>query len=492
MRRLTLLAVAILVAVVPVTVAGAGVNASVTGVDVTPSGPAPGETVTFTPTVRNLQSSSDSLDIRAIALRRAGGGGITEYTRVRNVGTITPGSEIQVPLTHTFETAGTRDMRVFVYAYNPNASETVQLRYPVSVSVRERHPQLDIKANDSVAGVPSSGTVTVANGLDTNVSNAEITVSGDGVTMLEERTVVATLGPGDTVTAPFRFRPESEGPHELEATLSYTIAGDTERTVTRSKTIRSEGLREGVVLDATGVGSGGDRALAVDVINRGNAPIEDVVVTAASDNATFRQAIVREVEPGSSERVRLNATLSEPRANVTVETRYEVGTAERRATTTTELRSAPGTIGLTGLSVSREGGVVQITGSASNLGMTEANSVVLSVVPTDSVEPAAPNKDYFVGTVPASDFVSFDLTARTDGNVTSVPVEVSYLVDGDRKRQTVQVNAGSADTSQNRTPTDQRSSSGLLPVAAVGAVALLIVGGILVRRYQRGDDDEDL
>ncbi|WP_254280268.1 hypothetical protein [Haloarcula marina] len=494
MRRVTLLAVAVLVTVtaVPVTVAAAGVNATVTDVSVSPSGPAPGETITFTPTIRNLQSSDDPLEIRSIALRRAGGGGVTEYTRVQNIGTLSPGSDVRVPLTHTFDSPGSRDLRVFVYGYNPNTDESVQLRYPVSVRVAERHPQLDIQTNDSVAGVASTGTVTVANGLDAPVSNVEVTVSGSDVTMLDGRTVVATLPEGETVTAPFRFRPESDGPHELEATLSYTIAGDTDRTVTRRTTIQTEVLREGVVLDAAGVGSGDSRSLAVDVINQGNAPVENVVVTAAADNATFRRAIVEAVPAGSARQVTLNATMTEPRADVTVDATYDVGTRQRQATTTTELRSVPGSIDLTGLSVTRDGGVLQITGSASNIGMTTADSVVVRVVPTENVDPAAPNRDYFVGTVPASDFVSFDLTARTEGNVSSVPVEVSYLVDGDRKRQTFDVGVATVDNDV-ATPSGTGGGPGaFLPILAVAAVAVVVVVALLVRRSRRGDDELDV
>ncbi|WP_276271443.1 hypothetical protein [Haloarcula litorea] len=490
MRRL-IVALVVLATVVPATVAGAGVNATITDVDVSPGAPAPGETITFTPTVRNLQSSDDPLRIRAIALRRASGG-LTEYTRVESVGTISPGADISVPLTHAFDNTVTRDLRVFVYAYNPNTGDSVQLRYPVTVSVRERHPQLAIETNDSIAGVDSSGHVTVANGLNTSISNVEVSVDGDGVEMLDGRTVFASLAAGETATAPFRFRPESSGPHELTATLSYTIASGTDRTVRRTETIRTEELREGVVLDASGVGSGQNRALAVDVINQGNAPIQDVVVTATSENATFRRAIVREVGPGNATEVRLNTTLTEPRADVAVEATYEIGTAERSASATAELRSVPGTIDLTGLTVTREGGRLQITGSASNVGMTTANSVVVGVVPTDGVTPVAPNKDYFVGTVPASDFVSFDVYARTDGDVSAVPVEVSYLVDGDRKRQTFRVDVAS-DAPDRETPSSSGDGLGLLPVVAVAGVALLVVVGILVRWYRRDDgDDADL
>ena len=496
MRRLTavLVGVMVLVGTVPIAVTAAGVNASVTEVTLSPSSPAPGETVTITPTIRNLQGSNASLEIRSVALRGSGFG-VDELKRIESVGTISPGSQLDVPLTYTFDNEGKRDIRVFVYGVNTATGNAVQLRYPVTVTVREQHPQLDIKTNESVVGVESGGTVTIANGLETPISNVELLVDGQNVEMIEDRTVFASIDSDEVETASFSFRPERAGTQPVSATLHYTINGDTQRTVTRTKTIRPDGLREGVSLDASPVGSGEDRALSVDVINQGNTPVESVVVTADSENATFRRAIVEEIPAGTAESVRLNATLSEPMANVEVRAEYEVGTRQRTTATTTDLRSAPGTITLTGLDVVRQGGQLQISGSASNIGMTEASSVLVSVVDTEQVTPAFPNKEYFVGTVPSSDFVSFDVYAQTSGNVSSVPLEVSYLVDGERERQTFRVDVTGAEPAVPVRPNQNANDGGggmfggLLPVVGVGAVAALVIVVVLVRWYRRGDEE---
>jgi len=493
MRRLLVVALVVLAAA-PGVVAGAQINASVTNVTVAPTSPAPGESVTFTPTIRNLQSSGDPLEIRAVTIRGVGGDGIDEYARVTNVGTLSPGAEVSLPLTHTFEDAGTRDLRVYVYAENANTGKDVELRYPISVSVEERHPQVGVQTDDSVAGVASNGTVTVANGLDTSVSNVEVSVSGDGARVLDDRSVFASLGEGETAQAEFRFRPERAGTHELTATVSYTLPSGTERTVTQNRTIETEAYRGGVVLDTSRSGSGTDQTLAVDIVNKGNTPAEDVVVTAVSENATVSQTIVRSVPASSTKRVRLNATLSERSATVLVSAAYESGSAQRRVNTTTTLRSAPGSIDLTGLDVTRESGVLQITGSTSNVGAMTVRSVVVRVLPGENVEPAAPNRDFFVGEVPGSDFSSFDLTARASGNVTSIPLEVSYLVDGTRVRQqfAAPVDPGLTGQQVEQAGSAGGPGAGLFAVVGLGAVVLLVVAGLLVRRYRRGDDDDEI
>ncbi|MUV51024.1 hypothetical protein [Haloarcula sp. CBA1122] len=487
------LACLVVVGSLPLSVAGASVNASISNVEVSPSSPAPGETVTFDTTVRNLESSDAPLEINDIAIRKSGGRGITEYERVSNLGSIAPGSTLEVPLTASFDSSGSKDLRIIVYGRDRGTGENVELRYPVKLNVKERHPQVDITANDSVAGVESTGEVTVANGLDTQITNVEVVVEGDGVEMTKSRTVRSSVAQNGSITAPFRFRPESAGEHSLTATISYTVDGDTTRNTTRTTVIESDPLRNSVELDTTAVGSGTDRALRVAVSNGGNAPLSDVMISATSENASFQRVLLENISASTTRQVRLNATMDEPRADVTVTANYELGTETEQTTTETTLRSVPGTIDLTGLDVVRQGGRLQISGSASNVGSTDADSVLVSVVNTETVTPATPNRDYFVGTVPASDFVSFDVYARTEGNVTSVPLEVTYLVDDTRKRQTFDVDldrlGGMAPQPEQDGDSEGGDQNSMLPVFVAGGLALLVVVGVLVRRYRRGDDD---
>ncbi|WP_324661787.1 COG1361 family protein [Haloarcula sediminis] len=491
MRRLVVAALVVL-ATLPALAAGAQVNASITGVTVSPQSPAPNESVTFTPTIRNLEGSGDAMVIDSVELRPSGGQGLPVYTRAQNLGTLSPGAKITVPLTHRFEEPGTRDLRIHVDAQNANTDESVELRYPVSLSVQKRHPQIDVQTNDSVAGVATNGSVRVANGLDTGVSNVEVAVSGDGVTVFDDRSVFASLEQGGTATADFRFRPERAGVNELTATVTYTLPSGTERTVTRNQTIETEPARRGVVLETSRSGSGTEQTLTVDIVNQGNAPAEDIVVTGVSENATISQTIVDSVPASSTRQVRLNATLSEPRADVAVTADYESGTVQRSVNATATLRATPASIELTGLDVAREDGLLQVTGSTSNVGTTTARSVVVRVVPSETVEPAPPNRDFFVGEVPGSDFSSFDLTARATGNVSSIPLEVSYLVDGERITETFAAPVDSGLAGQEEQQTGGGPGVGLFAVLGLGVVTVLAVAGLLFRRYRRGDDDDDV
>ena len=113
------------------------------------------------------------------------------------------------------------------------------------------------------------------------------------------------------------------------------------------------------------------------------------------------------------------------------------------------------------------------------------NSVVLAVVPAEGVEPVAPNREYFVGTVPASDFVSFDLTARIDDDVTSVPVRVTYLADGVERSEDVSVPYEPPETVAGES--DGGGGLGLLgSVVLLVAVVAVAAGGVLWWRRRDG------
>jgi len=375
MERLTLVLTGVIViASLAVPVAGATIDASVTDVEVAPSTPAPGESVTLTATIKNRASSTSALDVQSVAVRSAGGG-INEYARVRNVGRLSPGTSLDLPLTISFDSAGQRDLRVIVYGNNG-----IELRYPVIVDVEEQHPQLDIQANESVEGVESTGTVTVANGLSSDISNVRVTVEGSEVEMTEKQSVLASLASGESATSEFGFRPESAGRHNVTATVQYSIEG-TSRTVSQTTEIRTKRAKQ--------------------------------------------------------------------------------------------------SISLTGIDVTREGEKFQISGSASNIGTSDIESVLVSVKSTDGVDPAMPNREYFVGTIPASDFVSFDVYARTDDSTSAIPLEVSYLINGERQQQTIPVTVADSTRDQQVGSTTDGGMSGSIAIV-LGAVITLAVGVIIV------------
>jgi hypothetical protein len=374
--------------------------------------------------------------------------------------------------------------------YTTAGGTTDSVTEQVTIHAERVRPQLDVAVNDSVVDVESSGSVTVANGIGTGVRNVELTVAGEGVTVSDDRSVFTQVADGEAVETTFDFEAESAGEHTLNATLTYT-SGGVVRTVSEAVTVDADPLRDRVSLEATTERSGDSQVVVVDVFNQGNAPATNVTVTGSSADASLQRVLIGRVPPGETRTVRLNTTLSADRAELSVRATYDLADERGETSASTAITQTPGTIGLTGVQAVPEGGSLRISGSASNLGTTDAQSVLVSVVETDRVRPVEPNPEFFVGPVPASDFASFDVYAATQGNVTEVALEVRYIVDGDQRSRTVTIDTASATQAlAAQQGPSSRDDDGSLPVVsiAVGLVVALVVVAVIVQAWRASRD----
>lgn len=595
--RSLLLVTALLVASSPGLAAAVQSDVMISTVDVSPSEPVPGDEVTIESTIENADSVGFFVD--KVTIEEATDDEDVDpevYDKVLDIGSIGAGDSRQVPLTTAFDAAGSYDLRVKVWGRASDGGQRTRIQFPVSVEVRDRSPLVDIDVNESVVGVQSEATVTLANRFSDEIEDVQLAVDGESMTITNKREVVGAVGSGQTRAVEFGYRPASPGAHALTTTVTYRRPSGTLDTVTASTTVRAESVKplvdvsvndstagfaaDGTVEVANGVGADlrnvevtvdsedanirNDRAvytripdgeavttsfefaadeagphevtarlsyttgdgtvrqaretvsvttepvadrvslevssvqrtdsqdIVVDVINQGNGPVENVSVRGSSPNATIRGALLGRVPSGESGSVRLNTTLSADRATVDVAATYDLGNRQGRSLATTNLTRTPGRITLTGVEVVPEDDRLRISGSASNLGTSDAQSVLVRVRETERITPSEPAREFFVGTVPASDFVSFDVYATTDGNVSTIPLAVSYLVDDDRRTRTVDVDAraGSAALAGS----DQARENGadgppLVPIA-FGLLVALVVIAIMVRawRASRGSD----
>jgi hypothetical protein len=111
----------------------------------------------------------------------------------------------------------------------------------------------------------------------------------------------------------------------------------------------------------------------------------------------------------------------------------------------------------------------------------------------------SPSGEYFVGGVEASEFATFELTAQTDSNASSVPVVITYIVDNERVTTTQQVDLTAAGTSaavsappddgatsggDASSPRSEATGSGGLPLgllAGGAAVITILLAGVAYR-----------
>ncbi len=465
-----------LLLVLPASAGVGAVSVYVEDVTVSPAQPAPGERFTVTVTIQNPASSSVAFEVRDVALR-SGPERFQEYTRVEDLGTIPPGGSMKVPLTHSFDSAGVRDLRVFVFGREDGSP--VELKYPVVIPVRVGGPQLSVATGDPVVGAPTRVNVTAVNGEDTVARNVKLTLAGENVDVENATRVSPSLESGETHSFAFLVTPTAERA-SVTATLRYTNAAGNLRTLTDEVQLDAEPLEEDVSIEASVEQRGITPPIAVRLSNFGNAPLERVDVTAAANGSVVGRVPVEEIPADSSRTVLLNVSnVGETTVRVTAS--YETGDLRGSAETSLDYRPSPGQIRLTGVDFEREDDRIRISGSASNVGLTEADSVVVRVVESDGVTPARPYREFFVGTVPASDFASFDLYATVDPGTETIPVEVAYLVDGEQRTVVQQLDAGDLPPA----PVQQQGAGVSLPLILGGLLAVVVVvGGVVfvVRR----------
>ena len=478
MNRSLLLAVLLAVSVLApaVSLVADGQSASVAIADVTtaPEQPNPGETFRVRTTVTNGQSAPGAFEITDVYVRRAGSA--REFARVEDVGGVQPGGSLTVPLPMSLDDAGTYDLRVYVVG-ELNGTRT-RLQYPLLVSVRESGPQLLVETNETVVGADSTARVTVVNAGETPVSTLRLSVGGENVTVDSPNRILTGLAAGEQRTLDVTVTPTDAGA-TLQTALSYTSEAGDARTVRSTTPVEPAPLERDVALEARLLAAGADPPIGVTVRNFGNAPLEDVAVSIIADGTVVARRTAPDVAADAERDLRVNVT-DVPTGPVDVRVAYETAGTQASERTTLQYRSNPGRVAVTGVDYEVEDGTVFVSGSVANVGLTDVNGVVVRVVPAPGVDPVRPYPDYFVGTVPASDFATFDLSAAVAEDVDAVPVEVRYLVQGEQRVVTTNVSVA-----DRPAPVPAASGGPSTVVLGAGALGVLAVVTVTVYLYRR-------
>ncbi|WP_435194164.1 hypothetical protein [Natronomonas sp. EA1] len=481
MSRLAAVAFACLLVASSVSVVAAQeAQVTISGTETTPEPAIVGETITVAPTVVNQQSSPTSFEIELVRIRGLSDEEASGTDPIRDLGTLTPGSDLRIPFGITFKQAGVQRFRIEVIGEDGQGND-IRLEYPVTVRVRDEHPEVSIRTDATLTtGFAERVNVTVSNGFEREIRSVDVSLAGTELTARQVSDGAPRIAGGEAETFRFDVRTNRAGRWPLTATVTYRTTTGLERTVVVDRSLRFDPLREEVTLDAD-TPREGRLAVPVTLGNFGNAPIENVVIRGEASNGSVSPVAVGTVPAGTTRRVLVNVSDVETRATVTLTASYDLG--DTRGSVTAESRvvaepDVPGEIELTGLDVEREDGRLHVTGTASNVGLRKVDSVIVRVRDTDLVQGVAPNREYFVGTVPASDFVSFDVFATAEEGATAIPLTVTYLSDGERKTLRTSVPyEPPADTGDTG---DTGSDSGLLVYVGGAVVALLVVGIVAV------------
>lgn len=271
------------VAVVPGLVAAQDADVAITSVNVTPNDPAPGETFTITANLSNLESSGGPVDVTAVYVRGQGDG-INEYGRVNNMGSISAGSSIAVPLSATIDGTGTKNLLVTTRVRTADG-DYQDVEYPVTVTVEEPNDVLlSVPTTEAPVGDQTPVNVTIANGNPAPISGVELTMGGDA-TVENPRRVAASIDAGTERHFQYDVTFDEPGTRTLNATITYSTDDGATRTVSQPRAVAvgndsdAGGIRGEIRL--TGVDASGSGVVTIqgDAANVGGTNVDSVLLS---------------------------------------------------------------------------------------------------------------------------------------------------------------------------------------------------------------------
>lgn len=237
--------------------------------------------------------------------------------------------------------------------------------------------------------------------------------------------------------------------------------------------------------------------VSVDVVNRRPNDITSVIVTPHADGMTFSPSdyFVGSIPEGnkSTAMFTLNTmNCDEGYKDVSFTATYFNGdnlhSSDIESREVRIIKQSP--LVFTGIEIESAGSTYTISGDLNNFGITDAKNVMVSIDDLEGVQPVQPYANYFVGTLEADDFSSFELSARvTSKNVTSIPVLIEFR-DPDNAYTSIGQEISLEAVSSYSNSDDEGSSIGTWIVAGLIAIAIVAVIGYSWKKRRDEEKEE--
>jgi hypothetical protein len=418
----TVLVVGCLAAAIGLAGAVPDARLTVSQTTVTPTAPDTGETVTVEATIQNSAGSDSGVTLDRISLVDEQSN--RTYDAAEDVGALSVGDGVTVPLATSFDETGIYDLLIVVETTDGDG-DTVQISHPVRIIV---------------------GGVT-----------AEATEDDVEVSVREAR-------PAD-----LESDEDQEQPSFDTSALGGAVSG-----------VPVGGIGQGSE-ESSDQGSV-ENMLLVEVANFGTATARDVVVDPGGNTTPLPRRPVDDVPPGTIKTALVDAGRLDQSAQLDITARYSLGNDRLSSTATYAHRLTRAELTTTDVDMITEDGQLVITGNVANTGAGPAGGAVIEVVGTETLRPTYPQRSYFVGSVPKSDFVGFELTVSVDDSDATerVPLSITYLDDGVERQRTVEL---------AYQPRNTGGGGGGTPLVQIALVmSALAIGGGAALIWRRRDD----
>lgn len=299
---------AVAAVVVVAALAGPGTavpNAQLTVSDVTtaPAQPTVGEPVTITPTVSSSVGSDEPVEITAANATIDG----REIDRKRNLGTLSPGDDLSVPFTTTFDEPGTYTV-TFTFVGTDDAGERVSVTREETVvvsavpAVRLTVDNVAVQPATPTAGAPVTLPITVDNSAgSTQPLEVDTVELLDGNETLASASGVGAVSAGGSITVPLTTTFDRPGQKALTARLTGTNANDEPVAVTRPVQIAVEAGAPTLEINNRSAIEGRASAISMTISNPTQGTLRNIVTTVSADGgeAVINRRVVPALAAGA-------------------------------------------------------------------------------------------------------------------------------------------------------------------------------------------------
>ncbi|MCD4807067.1 MAG: hypothetical protein K8R13_05755 [Methanococcoides sp.] len=273
--------------------------------------------------------------------------------------------------------------------------------------------------------------------FDMNAYIASITLAGNSnIDVISKGyTDIGLLGPKDTIKLTFNVRAKDNATNGIHFLNMEVVGGSDMYDLNYNIPVKIDN-RDLKLIMATMPSTVMNEisTIELDIINTRPNEVNNVIITPEGDGVRFNpsEVFVGVIPSGnkSTVTVTLNtmaSTSGEKEVSFTASffngDNYHVS---GKKDSTIDVVEQPSLI-FTSIEVKNIGKQYTFTGDINNFGTTDAKNVLVSVAGSDDIKPMQPYANYFIGTLEADDFSSFELSAQIlSSNVTKVPILIEF------------------------------------------------------------------
>lgn len=338
--------------------------------------------------------------------------------------------------------------------------------------------------------------------LDMNAYVASASLAGNSNLEILDKsyTDVGLLGPGDTLKLTFTVKAMENAATGVHFTDLTIVGGSDMNDFNYRIPVKVDDRNVKVIVSNLPTTMMNEvSTVSVDIVNRRPNDVTSVIVTPYAEDMTFSPSdyFIGSVPEGnkSAATFTLNTmSCEEGNSDISFTATYFNGDNLHNAETETKnvriIKQSP--LIFTGIEIENMGGKYTISGDLNNFGITDAKNVMVSIDDIEGVEPVQPYANYFIGTLEADDFSSFDLSAMvTSKNVTAIPVLIEFR-DPDNAYTTItqEIDLGSGNTYFS--DDEGGSSWGTWVIAGIIAIGVLALIGYSWKKRRDEERNEEM